>query len=119
VKLNIAAEIEKRIGRKNLDVDTVRVAHASGTLAYLPKAKRADYFNSVLAELTSMTPDWTAWDKHGKPLRNLQEAGGLRYIPSNIRSKIVYWMVRAYIGIRADTALGGIDGCFSAIQPPL
>lgn len=98
VKLILAAHIPERLGRKPLDLLHARVAVAAGVFAYLKQSQRNDYFETVASELNKIGYTFRSHDKHGEPLRNLQEVGGLLFCPPPARAKILLWLVLAYIG---------------------
>ena len=106
VILDIAQNLQDKLGRGKIGKFFARVAYASGTLAYLRQAQLTDYYHEILNKLTSAGHRWTENAKHGIILRLLVEVGGLSYCPPNVRKEIIEWMVLAYIGEPGGYGLG-------------
>lgn len=98
VKLDLAQQMQKKIGRTPMDITHGRVAYASGTIGYLDITQRASLFEHIHTQLKDVGTDWTEFNKHGEILRTLKELGGLMYTPPKVRLRIVHWMVSTYIG---------------------
>ncbi len=98
VKIRLAEHMQQRIGRRGLDYSHCRVSYAIGILPYLKQEFLADFFNGILSQMEKVGYLWTKYKEHSVILRNFQEVGGLLYCPSSIRSKIINWLVRAYVG---------------------
>src|SRR5690606_38872965 len=77
VKLELAAEFEKRLGRSSLDLRHARVALAAGVFSYLRKTKIKDLFGGVYAQMENIGTHWSSHSQHGELLRSFQEIGGI------------------------------------------
>jgi hypothetical protein len=98
VKLELASEFQKRIGRSGLDRRHARVALASGVFPYLRKSMITDLYEDVFAQMEKVGSHWTGHTEHGELLRSFQEIGGLEYCPREQRQKILKWLVLTYLG---------------------
>ena len=98
VRLKVAENIQKKVGRDPLDKRHARVAKAAGALAYLRQNQLADFFNSIYDQMVSVGISWSANSEHGEMLRSFQEVGGLKHCPNDVRAKIIKWLVLTYIG---------------------
>ncbi|MEX2410503.1 MAG: hypothetical protein WD607_03880 [Candidatus Paceibacterota bacterium] len=107
VKLDLASEFQKRIGRKGLDQRHARVAIASGVFPYLRKTMIKDLFESFYAQMDKVRVHWTAHSQHGELLRSFQEIGGLEYCPKEQREKIVKWLTLTFLGEKGGRTIYG------------
>lgn len=98
VKLELATEFQRRIGRSGLDRRHARVAIASGVFPYLRQAMIRDLFEDVFAQMQKVGSHWSAHAEHGELLRSFQEIGGLEYVPKEQQEKILKWLVLTYLG---------------------
>lgn len=107
VKLELASEFQKRIGRKGLDHRYARVAIASGVLPYLRKTMIRDLFESFYAQMEKVGVRWTSNTQHGELLRSFREVGGLEYCPKGQKVKILKWLVLTFLGERGGRTVYG------------
>lgn len=98
VRLSLAAHLQERITRGGSIRHVIRVASASGTLAYLKQAHLKDFYASILDQMEKVGYRWGAHSSHGELLRSFQEVGGLGYCPADVRKQIIQWLVLVYIG---------------------
>jgi hypothetical protein len=76
----------------------MKVAAAAGITAYLKQAKVKQYFDEFLGKFFKVGSHWTSHKAHGELFEDFEDVGGLEAAPPEIRSKIVLWMVRCYLG---------------------
>lgn len=107
VKLDLASEFQKRVGRKGLDHRHARVAIASGVFPYLRKTMIKDLFESFYAQMEKVGVHWTANPQHGELLRSFREIGGLEYCPKGQRGKILKWLTLTFLGERGGQTIYG------------
>lgn len=98
VKLQVASHLQERLGRSSPDLLHMRVAYASGTLPFLKRAQRDDFFTSLLHQFESVGFTFRSHAQHGELLRTLQEVGGLESISDRVRPGFVEWFALAYMG---------------------
>ncbi len=98
VRLELAGHLQKQINKKGPTRLIIRIAFAAGVIPYLKQAHLKDYFVSVLRQMEKTGYHWGAYASHGELLRNFQDIGGLQYCPDDIRTKILKWLVLAYVG---------------------
>jgi hypothetical protein len=106
VKLDLAGHLQERLGRNAPDLLMMRIAHASGTLAYLKRAQREDFFNALFDRFRATGHTFRSHAQHGDLLRTLGEVGGLESIPPRVRPRFIEWLVRAYIGEPGGYGMG-------------
>jgi hypothetical protein len=98
VRLNLASHLQGKITRGGSVRPVIRVAFASGTLAYLKQAHLKDFYAGVLDQMKKVGYRWRAHSSHGELLRSFQEVGGLACCPSDVRKEIVQWLMLVYLG---------------------
>lgn len=98
VKIELASDLGRRIGRNKLDVVHAKVACACGALPYLRRARLRDFFNSLLQRMEQVGYHWQSHDQHSELLETLEDVGGLEFCPLDLRSPLIKWLVLAYIG---------------------
>ncbi|MDA2935150.1 hypothetical protein MYX82_12540 [Acidobacteria bacterium AH-259-D05] len=107
VRLKLAEDMQRNLGREALDRRQVRVAVASGVFPYLRNTQRLGFFERVYAQMEKVGAHWTSYDEHGELLRSFQEIGGLTFCPDSVRRKILKWLVVAYIGVPGGRTIYG------------
>lgn len=113
VTLEVAEHLQKKLGRNRLERRHVRVAMASGALPYLRQSQLSDFYREVLAQMEQVGSHWSAYNQHGELLRSFQEVGGLEYCPAEVRSDILLWLAKTYIGTPGGrTSYGNIRNVF-------
>jgi len=95
VTIEIAAIIEKRLGKNGIDLKTAKIGHACGAIGYFKKVRLRDFYSYLRDELKTATSDW---DKQTKMCSTLEDIGGLRYCPDEFYSEILKILVSFYIG---------------------
>ncbi|MCG8587219.1 MAG: hypothetical protein MI757_21145, partial [Pirellulales bacterium] len=99
VKIDVAHDLHKRIGRGVPDIAIFKVAHAAGVAPYLKKNKRNDYFSDVFKRLRSAEHVWKKHAEHGDLLAELEDVGGLEYCECDETGrKILGWLILCYVG---------------------
>jgi len=94
VTIEIAASLERRLGRKGIDLITAKVGHACGAIGYFKKAKLKDFYASILRELK----DTTEWEAQTVICSKLEDVGGLLYCPKDSYKEVLKKLVEFYIG---------------------
>lgn len=113
VKLELTKFFQDRVDRRGLDLAHARVAYAMGVLPYLRQVMLSDLFESIFRQMEQIGYGWRAHSQHGELLRTFNEVGGLRTCPPNQRSKILRWMVLAYLGEPGGmTSYGNVRSVF-------
>lgn len=113
VRLELAKHIQDQVDRRGFTNAYARVANAMGVLPYLRQALIADLFESVYHQMERVGYSWRGHTQHGEIIRSLNEVGGLRTCPPTQRSKILKWMVLAYLGEPGGlTSYGNIRNVF-------
>ncbi|WP_163513714.1 hypothetical protein [Fodinicola acaciae] len=98
VRIELAAYLQEKVGRKKLEPVEVRVATAIGILTYLNKGQRIEFFRTRCEELIAIGHDWRSHAEHGGPLRSITEYGGLGAAPDPVHENMTKWMALCYIG---------------------
>ncbi len=98
VLVEIGSHLQEKAGR-NIDQRTARIAEAIGVFAYLRQSSRCNFFERFYDEMENVGTHWSAYQEHGKLLRTFIEFGGLGHCPSPIRTKILEWLILAYLGV--------------------
>jgi hypothetical protein len=91
---------------KPADLADMKVAAAAGITPYLKQGKVKQFFENFYAEIVKAGHRWTSHDQHRKLFDDFEDVGGLVIVPQEIRSKIVLWMVRCYIGEPGGYGMG-------------
>lgn len=113
VLVKLASDFQKKVNRNGLDERHARVAAASGAMPYLKQSARKELFVAYLDRLEQIGTDWSAHDRHGDVLRQLNEIGGFESCPNPPRRDILRWMVKTYMGTRGGkTSYGNIRHVF-------
>lgn len=95
--VTIGEHLQTKAGR-SIDARLARVANAIGVFPYLRQSARKSFFESVLENMKKVGTDWSAYEKHGELLRTFKDYGGLENCPSDIRVKILKYLVITFIG---------------------
>lgn len=99
VKIDLAGNLQDRIGRGLIPLVVMKVAHAAGVVGYLRGHSRNDYYADLLARLKKIGQDWRKHADHGAILDELEDVGGLAQCQSiETAQAIVNWLVLCYIG---------------------
>jgi hypothetical protein len=106
VRLEIARSLQERIGRQGIDLAHAKVAHAIGALPYLKKVQLEDFFRAYMKKMDDVGYHWTKNEQHVKLLGDLEDLGGLKHCPEAVLSKMVSWLVLAYIGEPGGYGMG-------------
>jgi hypothetical protein len=99
VKVDLGEEIQQKIVKKGrLDLVVAKVAFAAGILPYLRQRSVADFFDWMHSRLEEVGYGWRKFSEHRTLLDDLEDVGGLTACPTDVRPKIVLWMVLCYLG---------------------
>lgn len=113
VRLEVAQQLQSKVGRARLERRHIRVALASGALPYLRKNQIKDFYADVLMQMKQVGTNWTAFNQHGELLRSFREVGGLQYCPPEVRKDILLWLVLTFIGTPGGkTSYGNVRHVF-------
>jgi hypothetical protein len=105
-KLEIASELQNKIGRKGIDLAHAKVANAIGALPYLKKTQLQDFFKAYLSEMKSVGYHWKKYLQHSKLLCDLEDVGGLKQCPEALLEEMVEWLILAYMGEPGGYGMG-------------
>jgi len=95
VTIDLAAELEGRLGRSGIDIQTAKIGYACGATGYFKKVRLIDFYNILLDELKEASSDWA---KQAKICSKLEDVGGLRYCPKELYFETLKKLVQFYIG---------------------
>lgn len=113
VKLNLAGHLQNKITRSGPTRLIMRIAYAAGVLPYLKQAHVLDFFTSLFQTMERTGHHWRAHSSHGDLLRSFRDIGGLSYCPTDIRIKILKWLILAYLGVPGGmTSYGNVRHVF-------
>lgn len=99
VKIELAGNLQDRVGRGLMPLLVMKVAQAAGVTGYLKRNSRNDYFTELLARLQKIGHSWRKHAEHGDVLDELEDVGGVPQCPSDeIAKGIVNWLALCYIG---------------------
>src|SRR5258708_9575173 len=98
--------MQEKLQAKPADLADMKIAAAAGITPYLKQSKVKQFFSDFLDRLAKAGYRWTSHEQHRKLLDDFEDVGGLDAVPPDIRSKIVLWMLRCYIGEPVGTAWG-------------
>lgn len=109
VRVNVGRHIATIAGRKGLTERIARVANALGVMPYLRKSAISDLYGEMLNEFDSISPNWSAYARHGDLLNKFREIGGFKVCPDDLKDGFLKWMVYAFIGTKGgQTSWGNI-----------
>lgn len=94
VIIEIAAILEGKLGRDGIDLETAKIAHASGAIGYFKKVRLRDFYGSLVAEVKASS----SWAAQSKICSTLEDIGGLQQCPSDPYPDLVEQLVLFYIG---------------------
>lgn len=95
VVIEIAQELEKKLGRNRIDLVTAKIAHAIGATAYFKRAKLKDYYSSILSNFKIAGSDWA---DQGKAVSLFYDIGHFTYCPKDLIKNFLKYLVLWYIG---------------------
>lgn len=97
VLVKIGEHLQDKSGR-NISHRLARVAQAAGVFVYLRKSARLALFEGILEQMKQIGYNWSAYRQHGEVLMSFSELGGLESCPSEVRAKILKWLILVYVG---------------------
>ncbi len=97
VLVKIGEHLQDKSGR-NISHRLARVAQAAGVFVYLRKSARLALFEDILEQMKQIGYNWSAYRQHGELLMSFSELGGLESCPSEVREKILKWLILVYVG---------------------
>lgn len=98
VKIELAGDLGKRLGRNRLDAVHAKVAHACGALPYLRQPQVLDFFRLLIQRMENVGYQWQSHAEHANLLETLEDVGGLATCPATLHHRLIKWSVLAYIG---------------------
>jgi hypothetical protein len=105
-RAQIGQYMQEVLTTKAADLPDMKIAAAMGVTPYLKQSKVNQFFSDFHRRLVQVGHRWTSHDQHQKLLDDLEDVGELEVVPSEIRSKMVLWMVRCYIGEPGGYGMG-------------
>jgi hypothetical protein len=105
-RAQIGQYMQEKLQAKPADLADMKIAAAAGITPYLKQAKIKQFFSDFLDRLAKAGYRWTSHEQHRRLLDDFEDVGGLGAVPPDIRSKIVLWMVRTYIGEPGGYGMG-------------
>jgi hypothetical protein len=97
-KISLAKKLETRIGRKTTDFDTARVAVASGAFPFIHRRQQRALIDAFVRRFSEVKPNWKQHPLHAELLDDILAAGGLEICPRGSESRVLRWMIEAYVG---------------------
>lgn len=98
VILNASKKFNTKFSR-SLNYEQMRVAKASGIIAYLSKLQNETFYLQYFELMEKVSYHWTNYSEHGPLLRQFKEIGALsNNIPKKPLIKIVKWLILLYLG---------------------
>ena len=95
VTIELAGNLEERLGRNKIDLITAKIGAACGAIGYFKKVKLKDFYNKLLSELNATGNDW---DGQGVICSKLEDVGGLIYCPNSLFEDVLKTLIIFYIG---------------------
>lgn len=95
VVIDVAQELEKKLGRNQIDIATAKIGHAIGATAYFKKAKIKDYYDSILSKFRTAGSNWS---EQGKVVSLFYDIGHFLYCPKDLVKNFLKYLVLWYIG---------------------
>lgn len=105
-RAKIGQYMQEQLKAKPADLADMKIAAAVGITPYLKQLKVKQFFSDFLDRLAKVGYRWTSHEQHRKLLDDFEDVGGLEAAPPEMRSKIVLWMVRCYIGEPGGYGMG-------------
>lgn len=98
VKITLATDLHENLKGQPLQQLDMKVAAATGLVPYLKQRRVAAFFEDITATLLKVSPQWQSHLSHAEPLNAFEDFGGLAVVPEDQLKKIVFWMVKCYLG---------------------
>jgi hypothetical protein len=98
VKVQVAEELQERLGRAELTIRLMKVAAAAGIVPYLKRARVLSFFEEFLKRFKKVGFRWTENGNHADLLDDFEDFGGFESCPDALRQQFVEWMVLCHIG---------------------
>ncbi|MEX0827913.1 MAG: hypothetical protein WD005_03070, partial [Haliea sp.] len=105
-RAQIGQHMQQILKGKPADLADMKIAAAAGITPYLKQARVKEFFEELYKRFVKIGYRWSSYDDHRKLLDDLDDVGGLKVIPSNVRSSFILWMVRCYIGEPGGYGMG-------------
>jgi hypothetical protein len=98
VKVQVAEELQERLGRAELTERLMKVAAAAGIVPYLKRARVLTFFEGLLKDFKKIGFRWPQNGEHANLLDDFEDFGGFDSCPEALRQQFVEWLVYCYIG---------------------
>lgn len=95
VTIEIASDLENKLGRNGIDLITAKIGNACGAIGYFKKVKLRDFYKRLLEEFNLVGNDW---NQQAAICSKLEDIGGLKYCPNEIYFEILKKIFLFYIG---------------------
>jgi hypothetical protein len=98
VKITVASEIHDQLQGRALQAVDMKIAAAIDAVPYLKQRRVAAFYAGIGEKLLKLSPDWDNHHRHGGPLNEIEDYGGLAVIPDDQLPHILRWLVICYLG---------------------
>jgi hypothetical protein len=98
VKMTVASEIHEQLQGRALQAVDMKIAAAIGAVPYLKQRRVTAFYAEIGEKLLKLSPDWDNHDRHGDPLNEIEDYGGLAVIPDDQLPRILRWLLICYLG---------------------
>lgn len=98
VKIQVAEDLQSRLGRREFDPRIMKIAAAAGIVAYLKRARVLTFFEQLVRHFEQIGFRWPQNTEHPTLLDDFDDFGGFDSCPENLRKQFVEWMVKCYVG---------------------
>jgi hypothetical protein len=105
-RAQIGQHTQEILKGKPIDLADMKIAAAAGITPYLKLARAKEFFQELVSRFVRVSPSWTSNAIHRKLLDDLDDVGGLKVVPPDIRAKFVLWLVQCYIGEPGGYGMG-------------
>jgi hypothetical protein len=102
----IGEHVQQTLKKKPLAAIDMKVAAAAGITPYLKQAKTRQFFEEFFKRMEKIGHHWTQYEQHDDLLDDLEDYGGLKVVPTNVRQDMVLWMVKCYLGEPGGYGMG-------------
>lgn len=102
----VGQHVQDILKGKEITLADMKISNAAGIVPYLKQAKVRQFFETMYERFRGVGHGWTSYGQHRKLLDDLDDVGGLKVVPQDIRLKFIKWMVLCYIGEPGGYGMG-------------
>ena len=102
----IGQYMQESLKSKPVGLADMKIAAAAGVTPYLKQSKIKQFFREFHQTIEQVGYRWSNYERHGRLLDDFEDVGGLEAVPPEVRSQVVLWMVRCYIGEPGGYGMG-------------